>query len=318
MNAFSFTEKKDTRSGFGAGLLEAGRKNPNVVALCADLTGSLKMDAFVKEFPDRFVQTGIAESNMIGVAAGLCLGGKIPFAGTFAAFAVGRTYDQIRQAVAYSKKNVKIVGSHSGITVGEDGATHQMLEDMGMMKALPGMCVIHPCDFNQAKLATMAVAEYEGPVYLRVGRPEVPNFTDPNMKFEIGKGIVLNEGKDVTLVVTGHLTWPAVEACQQLEAKGISVELINIHTIKPLDTELILKSALKTRCVVTAEEHQVATGLGDSVANFLSRTVPTPVEMLGMNDVFGETGTPQGLMDKFHLNTAGVIETVEKALQRKN
>ena len=271
---FTYTEKKDTRSGFGAGLLELGKKNKNVVALCADLTGSLKMDAFQKEFPERFFQIGIAEANMIGIAAGLTIGGKIPFTGTFANFSTGRVYDQIRQSVAYSGKNVKICASHAGLTLGEDGATHQILEDIGLMKMLPGMCVINPCDYNQTKAATIAIADYKGPVYLRFGRPSVPVFTPADQKFEIGKAVLLQEGKDVSIFATGHLVWKAIEAIEILEQKGISVELINIHTIKPLDEQAILKSVAKTKCAVSAEEHQMNGGLGDSIAQLLSRNTP--------------------------------------------
>lgn len=317
MHTFTYTEKKDTRSGFGAGLLEAAKQNSEIVALTADLAGSVKMDAFAKEFPERFFQVGIAEANMIGIAAGLCLGGKIPFTGTFAAFSTGRVYDQIRQSVAYSNKNVKIYAPHSGLTVGEDGATHQALEDMGMLKMMPNMTVIHPCDYNQAYQATLAVAKYKGPVYLRCGRPEVPNFTPKDEVFEIGKGYLLHEGKDVTIIAIGHLVYPALEVANALEAKGISAEVINMPTLKPLDTKLILKSILKTGCVVTAEEHQISGGLGDSVANFLSRSVPTPIEMLGVDDVFGQSGTPQQLMDLYGLNVEGIINAVEKVLPRK-
>lgn len=314
---FTYTEKKDTRSGFGAGLFELGRTNPNVVALCADLTGSLKMDAFQKEFPDRFIQVGIAEANMMGIAAGLTIGGKIPFTGTFANFSTGRVYDQIRQSIAYSGKNVKICASHAGLTLGEDGATHQILEDIGLMKMLPGMCVINPCDFNQTKAATLAVAKHEGPVYLRFGRPSVPNFTPADQQFEIGKAVMLQEGKDVTIFATGHLVWKAIEALEALEAKGISAELINIHTIKPLDEKAVLASAKKTRCVVTAEEHQVNGGLGDSIANLLARTLPTPQEYVAVNDSFGESGTPDQLMKKYGLDSTNIVAAVEKALARK-
>src|SRR3954464_10871594 len=261
MKDFPYTESKDTRSGFGAGLLELGRTNPNVVGLCADLTGSLKMDAFQKEFPERFFQVGIAEANMMGLAAGMTIGGKIPFTGTFANFSTGRVYDQIRQSIAYSGKNVKICASHAGLTLGEDGATHQILEDLGLMKMLPGMVVINPCDFNQTKAATIAIAEYDGPVYLRFGRPVVPNFTPADQKFEIGKAVMLNEGSDVSIFATGHLVWKALEACEMLEEKGINAEVINIHTIKPLDYEAVLKSVRKTGCCVTAEEHQINGGL---------------------------------------------------------
>ncbi len=317
MIKYTFTEKKDTRSGYGTGLLEAAKRNANVVGLTADLTGSVKMDAFAKEFPERFVQVGIAEANMIGIAAGMTIGGKIPFASTFANFATSRVYDQIRQAVAYSAKNVKIAATHAGLTVGEDGATHQVLEDIGMMKMLPGMTVVVPCDYNQAVLATLAAAEHYGPMYLRFGRPTVPNFTSLDEKFEIGKGILLNEGKDVTIIATGHLVWPSLQAAEQLSEKGISAEVINIHTIKPLDTKLILSSVLKTGCVVTVEEHNIIGGLGDSVAHFLARTVPAPQEMLGVPDVFGESGTPQQLLDKYLLNEEGIVAAVQTVLQRK-
>jgi transketolase len=307
----------DTRSGFGEGLLEAGRRNSNVVALCADLIGSLKMDAFVKEFPDRFYQTGIAEANMIGMSAGLTIGGKIPFAGTFANFATGRVYDQIRQSVAYSGKNVKICASHAGLTLGEDGATHQILEDIGLMKMLPGMTVINPCDFNQTKAATIAIAEYEGPVYLRFGRPKVPNFTNANQVFEIGKALMLNEASDVTIFATGHLVWHAIEAGEILAEKGIEAEIINIHTIKPLDTEAVINSVKKTHCVVTAEEHQMNGGLGDSIAQLLALQLPTPMEMVAVNDSFGESGTPEQLMEKYGLNTEAIVNAALKAISRK-
>ena len=308
---------KDTRSGFGAGLVELGRNNPKVVTLCADLIGSLKMGDFQKEFPDRFFQVGIAEANMIGMAAGMTVGGKIPFTGTFANFSTSRVYDQIRQSVAYSDKNVKICASHAGLTLGEDGATHQVLEDIGMMKMLPNMTVINPCDYNQTKQATLAIADYEGPVYLRFGRPKVPIFIPENMPFEIGKGILLNEGTDVTIVATGHLVWKAMEACQILEDKGISAEVINIHTIKPLDDEIILKSVMKTKCIVSAEEHQLAGGLGESVASLLSKTIPTPMEYVAVNDTFGESGTPDELMEKYGLGTKDVVSAVEAVLLRK-
>lgn len=317
MTKFTFTEKKDTRSGFGEGLLELGRKNEQVVGLCADLTGSLKMDAFKKEFPDRFFQVGIAEANMIGLAAGMTIGGKIPFTGTFANFSTGRVYDQIRQSVAYSGKNVKICASHAGVTLGEDGATHQILEDLGMMRMLPHMTVINPCDFNQTKAATIAIAEYEGPVYLRFGRPKVPVFTDPNQKFEIGKALHMIEGKDVTIFATGHLVWEAVEAEAILAKEGISVELINIHTIKPLDEAAILASAKKTGAVVTAEEHQINGGLGDAVANVLSRNQPTPQEYVAVKDSFGESGTPEQLMKKYGLDAEAIVVAVKRVLQRK-
>lgn len=318
MKKFSFKEKKDTRSGFGEGLLYAGRKNPNVLALCADLTGSLKMNAFAKEFPERFFQAGIAEANMIGVAAGMTIGDKIPFAGTFANFASGRVYDQIRQSVAYSEKNVKICASHSGLTLGEDGATHQMLEDIGMMKMLPNMTVINTCDFNQTKAATIAIADYKGPVYLRFGRPKVPVFTPENQNFEIGKSITLNEGVDVSIFATGHLVWKALEACMILEEKGISAEIIDIHTIKPLDENAVINSVRKTKCVVTAEEHQKNGGLGDSIAQLLSLNFPVPIEMVAVNDTFGESGTPDELLVKYGLDTPDIIEAALKSIARKN
>ncbi len=317
MKKFTVTEKKDTRSGFGAGLVELGRKNPNVVALCADLTGSLKMDAFEKEFPDRFFQVGIAEANMMGIAAGLTIGGKIPFTGTFANFSTGRVYDQIRQSIAYSGKNVKICASHAGITLGEDGATHQILEDIGMMRMLPGMVVINPCDYNQTKAATMAIADYKGHVYLRFGRPVVPNFTPPDQKFEIGKALTFNEGTDVSVFATGHLVWKALEACWMLEEKGIHAEVINIHTIKPLDVEAVLRSVKKTGCVVTAEEHQVHGGLGDAIAHVLSNRLPAPMEFVAVNDRFGESGTPEQLMKKYGLEADNIVAAVEKVLVRK-
>jgi transketolase len=314
---FIYTEKKDTRSGFGVGLHELGKKNPNVVALCADLTGSLKMDAFLKDFPERFFQIGIAEANMMGIAAGLTIGGKIPFTGTFANFSTGRVYDQIRQSIAYSGKNVKICASHAGLTLGEDGATHQILEDIGLMKMLPGMVVINPCDFNQTKAATLAIADYEGPVYLRFGRPAVPNFTAGDQKFEIGKAVVLQEGKDVSIFATGHLVWKAIEAIEILEQKGISAELINIHTIKPLDNEAVLKSVAKTKCVVSAEEHQMNGGLGDSIAQLLSRHTPAPQEFVAVNDSFGESGTPDELMTKYGLDTVNIVDAALKVIARK-
>lgn len=317
MKKYTYNEKKDTRSGFGAGLSELGKSNPNVVALCADLTGSLKMDAFQKENPERFFQIGIAEANMMGIAAGLTIGGKIPFTGTFANFSTGRVYDQIRQSIAYSGKNVKICASHAGLTLGEDGATHQILEDIGLMKMLPHMVVINPCDYNQTKAATIAIAAYEGPVYLRFGRPTIPNFTPADQKFEIGKAVILNEGTDVTIIATGHLVWKAIEAGEALAAKGISAEIINIHTIKPLDTEAILKSVLKTKCVVTAEEHQMNGGLGDSVAQFLSRNNPTPQEFVAVNDSFGESGTPDELMTKYGLDSVNIVNAAEKVIKRK-
>jgi transketolase len=317
MKKYTYTEKKDTRSGFGAGLLELGRKNKNVVGLCADLTGSLKMDAFEKEFPDRFFQCGVAEANMISAAAGLTIGGKIPFTGTFANFSTGRVYDQIRQSVAYSGKNVKICASHAGLTLGEDGATHQILEDVGMMKMLPHMTVIVPCDYNQTKAATLALETHHGPAYLRFGRPAVPNFTDATTPFEIGKAQILNEGKDVSIFANGHLVWKAIEACEILEAKGISCELINIHTVKPLDENAILASVRKTKCVVTAEEHQLNGGLGDSIAHVLSKNFPAPIEMVAVNDTFGESGTPADLMKKYGIDTPNIVEAVEKVLKRK-
>ena len=309
---------KDTRSGFGAGLLELGQENSKVVALCADLTGSLKMNAFQDEFPDRFFQVGIAEANMMGIAAGMTIGGMIPFTGTFANFSTGRVYDQIRQSIAYSGKNVKICASHAGLTLGEDGATHQILEDIGLMKMLPGMTVINPCDFNQTKAATKAIADHEGPVYLRFGRPKVPNFTPSDQKFEIGKGIMLREGTDVSIIATGHLVWKALESADVLAAKGISAEVINIHTIKPLDEEMILKSVAKTGCVVTAEEHQRNGGLGESVSGLLARSLPRPQEFVAVDDKFGESGKPEELLDKYGLSTAKITEAAEKALGRKS
>ena len=310
-------EKKDTRSGFGAGLLEAGRRNPKVVAFCADLTGSLKMGDFAKEFPERFFQTGIAEANMTNMAAGMALSGFIPFTGTFAAFATGRVYDQIRQCVAYSNKNVKIAASHAGVTLGEDGATHQILEDIGLMKMLPNMTVIVPCDYNQTMNATIAAAEYEGPVYLRFGRPKVPNFTPVDQKFVIGKAQLLQEGKDVSIFACGHLVWKAMEAVQILKEQGIEAELINIHTIKPLDVEAVLKSVAKTRCVVTAEEHQRNGGLGDSIAQVLALNNPAPIEMVAVNDVFGQSGTPDELLKAYHLDTPDIVEAAKKVIKRK-
>ncbi len=311
------TGNKDTRSGFGAGLHELGKKNPNVVALCADLIGSLKMDDFVKDFPERFFQTGIAEANMIGLAAGLTIGGKIPFTGTFAGFSTGRVYDQIRQSVAYSNKNVKICASHAGITLGEDGATHQIMEDIGLMKMLPNMVVINPADYNQTKAATLAIADYVGPVYLRFGRPVVPNFTPENEPFIIGKAITMIEGKDVSIFATGHMLWKAIEAAEALEAQGISAEVINIHTIKPLDEEAILKSVTKTGCAVSAEEHLMNGGLGDSIAQLLARKLPRPLEMVAVNDKFGESGKPEELMKKYGLDSTNVVEAVKKAIARK-
>jgi transketolase len=317
MNKFTYDEKKDTRSGFGEGLSELGRTNPDVVALCADLTGSLKMGEFRDEFPDRFFQMGIGEANMMGAAAGLTVGGKIPFTGTFANFSTGRVYDQIRQSIAYSEKNVKICASHAGVTLGEDGATHQILEDVGMMKMLPNMTVINPCDFNQTKAATLAIAKHEGPVYLRFGRPKVPVFTDPDQKFEIGKAVMLHEGVDVTIFATGHLVWKAIEAGKALLEKGINPEIINIHTIKPLDEEAVLASVKKTKCVVTAEEHQMNGGLGDSIAQVLARKHPVPLEMVAVDDQFGESGTPAELMTKYGIDTPDIIAAAEKVIARK-
>ncbi len=308
---------KDTRSGFGAGLSELGKSNPNVVALCADLTGSLKMNAFADAHPERFYQVGIAEANMMGIAAGLTIGGKIPFTGTFANFSTGRVYDQIRQSIAYSGKNVKICASHAGLTLGEDGATHQILEDIGLMKMLPGMTVINPCDFNQTKAATIAIAEHNGPVYLRFGRPKVANFTAPDQKFEIGKALSLQEGSDVTIAATGHLVWKALEAAEILAEKGISAEVLNFHTIKPLDEEALLRSTVKTGCLVSAEEHQMAGGLGESLAGALMRTTPCPQEFVAVNDSFGESGTPDQLMEKYGLSTANIVRAAEKAISRK-
>jgi transketolase len=317
MKKFTYTEKKDTRSGFGAGLLELGKTNPRVVALCADLTGSLKMDAFEKEFPERFFQVGIAEANMMGIAAGLSISGKIPYTGTFANFSTGRVYDQIRQSIAYSGKNVKICASHAGITLGEDGATHQILEDIGMMRMLPGMVVINPCDYNQTKAATLAIAEHQGPVYLRFGRPVVPIFTPADQKFEIGKAVLFNEGADVSIFATGHLVWKALESCMMLAEKGIHAEIINIHTIKPLDAEAVLRSVRKTGCVVTAEEHQVNGGLGDAIAHLLARNYPAPMEFVAVNDSFGESGTPEQLMKKYGLEAENITEAALRVLSHK-
>lgn len=317
MKKYTFTEKKDTRSGFGAGLLELGKKNEKVVALCADLTGSLKMDAFAKAFPERFVQTGVAEANMMGVAAGMTIGGKIPFTGTFANFSTGRVYDQIRQSIAYSGKNVKICASHAGLTLGEDGATHQILEDIGLMKMLPHMTVINPCDYNQTKAATIAIADHEGPVYLRFGRPKVPVFLPEDTPFVIGKALQLTEGNDVSIFATGHLVWEALEAANMLAEKGIRAEVINIHTIKPLDDEAIFRSVSKTGCVVTAEEHQCNGGLGDSIAQLLAKKMPTPMEMVAVNDSFGESGTPEQLMKKYGLKDENIVEAVTRVLKRK-
>jgi transketolase len=317
MKKYTFTESKDTRSGFGAGLLEAGKQDENVVALCADLIGSLKMNDFINEFPERFFQIGIAEANMMGIAAGLTIGGKVPFTGTFANFSTGRVYDQIRQSIAYSDKNVKIAASHAGLTLGEDGATHQILEDIGLMKMLPGMTVINPCDFNQTKAATIAAAKFEGPVYLRFGRPVVPNFTPADQEFIIGKAVTLNEGTDVTIIATGHLVWEAIQAGEQLAELGIDAEIINIHTIKPLDEEAILKSVAKTKCVVTAEEHNRLGGLGDSVAQVLARNLPSPQEFVAVDDSFGESGTPAQLMEKYGLNAAAIVAAAQRVINRK-
>ena len=317
MKKYTDSGKKDTRSGFGAGLLEAGRANPNVVALTADLKGSLKMDAFAAEFPERFIQCGIAEANMIGAAAGLAVTGKVPFVGSFAEFVTGRVYDQIRQEVAYGNTNVKIASSHAGITLGEDGATHQTMEDIALMRALPGMVVINPCDFNQTKQATLAAAKYVGPVYLRFGRPGVPNFTDENEPFVIGKAIVMNEGKDVTLIATGHTVWEALQAAEALEAEGISAEVVDIATIKPLDVEAIVKSAKKTGCVVVAEEHNAFGGLGEAVAGALAAQCPTPVEFVNGGDRFGQSGTPSALMAAYGLDAPHIADAAKKAISRK-
>ncbi len=314
---YTYTEKKDTRSGFGDGFLEVGKKNKNVVGLCADLIGSLKMGAFQKEFPDRFFQVGISEANMMGVAAGLTIGGKIPYTGTFANFSTGRVYDQIRQSIAYSEKNVKICASHAGLTLGEDGATHQILEDVGMMKMLPNMTVINPCDYNQTKAATIAIAEHEGPVYLRFGRPKWPIFTPADQPFEIGKAWKMIEGTDVTIFATGHLVWEAVVAEAMLREEGISVELINIHTIKPLDTAAVLASVAKTGCAVTAEEHQYNGGLGDVIAQTLVRNQPAPQEFVGVDDSFGESGKPEALLEKYGLNAENIVNAAKKAIVRK-
>ena len=317
MKNFEVLGKQDTRSGFGAGLIELGRKNENVVALCADLTGSLKMNAFEDEFPDRFFQVGIAEANMMGLAAGMTIGGKIPFTGTFANFSTGRVYDQIRQSIAYSNKNVKICASHAGLTLGEDGATHQILEDIGLMKMLPHMVVINPCDYNQTKAATKAIADYDGPVYLRFGRPKVPVFIPEDMPFEIGKAIVLKEGSDVTIAATGHLVYKALEAADALAEKGINAEVINVHTIKPLDETTLLKSVAKTGCIVSAEEHNYLGGLGESISGMLARNNPSPQELVAVNDTFGESGTPAELMTKYGIDTINVVEAAEKVVKRK-
>ncbi len=317
MTEYTNSGSKDTRSGFGEAMHELGKTNPEVVVFCADLTPSMKLEAFAKAFPERFIQTGIAEANMICMAAGITIGGKIPFTGTFANFSTGRVYDQIRQSVAYSNKNVKICASHAGITLGEDGATHQNMEDLGMMKMLPNMTVINPCDFNQTKAATLAVARYKGPVYLRFGRPKVPNFTPADQPFEIGKALLLSEGTDVSIFATGHLVWKALEACRLLGEQGISSEVINIHTIKPLDEEAVLASVRKTGCVVTAEEHERNGGLGDSIAQLLARKFPAPVEMVAVDDSFGESGTPEELMKKFGLDTPDVVKAVLAVMARK-
>lgn len=317
MKKYTFTEKKDTRSGFGAGLAELGDTNENVVALCADLVGSLKMEKFIENHPKRFFQIGIAEANMMGIAAGLTIGGKIPFTGTFANFSTGRVYDQIRQSIAYSGKNVKVCASHAGLTLGEDGATHQILEDIGLMKMLPGMTVINTCDYNQTKAATLAIAEHVGPVYLRFGRPKVPVFMPENEKFEIGKAIQLTEGNDVTIVATGHLVWEALQASEKLETMGIRAEVINIHTIKPLDNQAILKSVGKTGCIVTAEEHNILGGLGESVSRVLAENNPVPQEFVAVNDSFGESGTPEQLMEKYGLTANNIVLATKKAISRK-
>jgi transketolase len=311
------TGKKSTREGYGAGLFEVGKQNSEVVALCADLIGSLKIQAFIKEFPERFFQVGVAEANMMGIAAGLATAGKIPYTGTFANFSTGRVYDQIRQSIAYSDKNVKVCASHAGLSLGEDGATHQILEDIGLMKMLPGFTVINPCDYNQTKAATIAIAEHYGPVYLRFGRPGWPVFIPEDQKFEIGKALLLSEGTDVTIFATGHLVWNAVEAAKELAKQGISCELINIHTIKPLDKEAILDSVSKTKCVVTAEEHQRNGGLGDSIAQLLARKMPSPIEYVAVNDTFGESGTPMELLDKYGLGARDVVQAVHNVLKRK-
>lgn len=318
MKKFNFKEKKDTRSGFGDGLTQLGKTNKNIVALCADLTGSLKMNEFKEKYPERFFQIGIAEANMMGIAAGMTIGGKIPFTGTFANFSTGRVYDQIRQSIAYSDKNVKICASHAGITLGEDGATHQILEDIGMMKMLPGMTVINPCDYNQTKAATIAIASHEGPVYLRFGRPKVPVFTSENQKFEIGKGVKLIDGKDITIIATGHLVWESIVAADKLSEKNISAEVINIHTIKPLDKGIILKSVKKTKCVITAEEHNYLGGLGESVSRVLSKNYPVFQDFIATNDTFGESGTPEELMKKYGLNADNIVKKSINLLNSKS
>ncbi len=312
------TGKKDTRSGFGDAMTELGKTNPNVVALTADLGGSLKLTQFSKEFPDRFIQVGIAEANMMGIAAGLTIGGKIPFTATFANFSTGRVYDQIRQSIAYSGKNVKICASHAGVTLGEDGATHQILEDIGMMKMLPGMTVVVPCDYNQTKAATLAVAEHKGPVYLRFGRPSWPIFTNPAEKFEIGKAQKFSDGTDVSIFACGHLVWIAIQAGIQLQERGVSVEVINLHTIKPMDVEAVLNSIKKTKCAVTAEEHNVIGGMGDAVGQVAARHFPIPIEYVGTNDTFGESGTPDQLLQKYGLTAQHIVEAAEKVMNRKS
>ena len=317
MKTYTFSEKIDTRSGFGAGLTVLGKSNKDVVALCADLTGSLKMDEFKSNHPDRFFQIGIAEANMMGIAAGLTVGGKIPFTGTFANFSTGRVYDQIRQSIAYSHKNVKICASHAGVTLGEDGATHQILEDIGLMKMLPGMTVINTCDFNQTKAATIAIAEHYGPVYLRFGRPKVPNFTDENQKFTIGEGLLLSAGTDVSIFGTGHLVWEALEAAKMLYEQGISAEIINIHTIKPLDEKIIIESAKKTGAVVSCEEHNFLGGLGESISRTLAMHHPTPQEFVATQDTFGESGTPAQLMKKYGLNSHSIVNATKRVIARK-
>jgi transketolase len=317
MKKYIDTGKKDTRSGFGAGLTELGKSNENVVALCADLIGSLKMNDFQNNHPERFYQVGIAEANMMGIAAGMTIGGKIPYTGTFANFSTGRVYDQIRQSIAYSGKNVKICASHAGLTLGEDGATHQILEDIGLMKMLPGMTVINTCDYNQTKAATKAIADYNGPVYLRFGRPKVANFTPEDQTFEIGKAIQLQEGSDVTIVATGHLVWEALQAAETLSEQGITADVINIHTIKPLDEAAILNSVAKTNCIVTAEEHNILGGLGESVARVLAKNNPTPQEFVATQDTFGESGTPAQLMEKYGLNASAIVNATQRVLRRK-
>lgn len=317
MKEYINSGSKDTRSGFGAALLILGRNNPDVVALCADLTGSLKMDEFAKTFPDRFFQVGIAEANMMGIAAGLTIGGKIPFTGTFANFSTARVYDQVRQSIAYANKNVKICASHAGLTLGEDGATHQSLEDIGLMKMLPNMTVICPCDYNQTRAATLAVANHFGPVYLRFGRPKWPNFTDPDQTFEIGKALICNEGTDVTLFATGHMVWNAIQAGKMLETKGISAEIINIATIKPLDTAAVIRSVQKTGCAVTVEEHMLQGGMGDCIAQTLVRNFPAPVEMVGVNNQFGGSGKPEELLKAYHLDVPDIVEAALAAIRRK-